>query len=106
MLVLSLAFSNYSTKLIATVFANKNIYQVTTMEANYCVCLRLIIEDNFGISKSQHQFMKTNLDVHANLTITRNKLLRLETEDICSAKCAVSTTQFFMLGKYFLTSND
>ena len=59
MLVLSLAFSNYSTKLIATVFANKNIYQVTTMEANYCVCLRLIIEDNFGISKSQHQFMKT-----------------------------------------------
>ena len=59
MLVLSLVFANYSTKLIATVFANKNIYWVTIMEANCCVHLRLIIEDSFGISKSQHQFMKT-----------------------------------------------
>lgn len=59
-------------------FADKdNIYWVTIMENNYCVCLRLITEDNLSIGKSQHQFLKIQSLISLPV-LALNKLLMLE----------------------------
>lgn len=47
------------------------------MENNYCVCLRLITEDNLSIGKSQHQFLKIQSLISLPV-LALNKLLMLE----------------------------